>query len=134
MILYRNSLMQLNFDPANSLMEVNWPNFESYSLDDTKLALSRLVSTVKTYEVKKLLVDATNAKLTVESETYEEIVKHFTHLLFETGLEMVARVMTTDPDRESMAKKMAKFLPASIRLQHFNTIAEAKDWLLNPSA
>src|SRR5688572_13274413 len=134
MILYQNSLMQLDFDPAKSLMVVNWPNFEAYSLADTKLALSRLINTVKNYEVKKLLVDATNARIGVGPEEYEEIVRHFSALLTETPLEMIARVMTTDPDRETRAKNMEQHLPGNIRLQNFGNVSEAKAWLLNPES
>ena len=101
MILYQNSLMQLDFDPAKGLMVVNWPNFEAYSLADTKLALSRLVNTVKNYDVKMLLVDASNAKMELELEAYEEVVKHFIVQLLETSLEKIARVKTTDAARET---------------------------------
>lgn len=123
--------MQLDFDPANSLMIVNWPNFEPYTLADTQLALSRLVNTIKNYDVKKLLVDATTAKLSVEIETYEDIVRDFTKALLETKLEKIGRVTTRDPERENTAKKLSKELPSSIQSQHFSTIAEAKAWLLN---
>ena len=134
MILYQNSLMQMDFDPGNSLMIVIWPNFEAYSLADTKLALSRLINTVKNYDVKKLLVDATNAKIAVEMEAYEEIVKHFTSLLQDTKLELIARVMTTDPDREARAKNMVQHLSGNIRLRNFSSVAEAKTWLLDPDS
>ena len=123
--------MQLDFDPANSLMLVNWPNFEPYTLADTQVALSRLVNTIKNYDVKKLLVDATTAKLGVGIETYEDIVRDFTKALLETKIEKIARVTTMDLERENTAKKLSKELPSSIQNQHFSTIAEAKAWLLN---
>ena len=131
MILYQNSLMQLNLEPANSLIEVNWPNFESYSEDDTKLALSRLVNTVKTYEVKKLLVDASNAKLKPETESYEEIIKHFATLLQESKLEKIARLVTDDPERETRSKQLQKHIPSTIQIQNFEDVTDARTWLLD---
>ena len=131
MILYQNSLMQLNLEPANSLMEVNWPNFEAYSVDETKLALSRLVNTVKTYEVKKLLVDASNAKLNAEAEDYEEIIRHYTSLLQETNLEKIARLVTDVPERENRSRKLQKYIPASIQIQNFENATDARTWLLD---
>ena len=123
--------MQLNLEPANSLMEVNWPNFEAYSVDETKLALSRLVNTVKTYEVRKLLVDASNAKLNAETEDYEEIIRHYTSLLQETNLEKIARLVTDVPERENRSRKLQKYIPASIQIQNFENSTDARAWLLH---
>ena len=134
MILYQNSLMQLDFDPAKGLMVVNWPNFEAYSLADTKLALSRLVNTVKNYDVKMLLVDASNAKMELELEAYEEVVKHFIVQFLETSLEKIARVKTTDAARENRAQEMIQHLPVRIRLANFTSSADARAWLLNENA
>jgi len=136
MILYQNSLIILDYTPSSDILSVVWPNAEPYNLAEIRRTLDILVESIRNYDVKKLLIDA--SQTTVSSELneaeYKSIVIQFAHDLTKTRLQKSARITTSDKIREIKSRELSATIITDTKLavdsQIFSTKDEAITWLL----
>ena len=134
MIIQPNSPIRMDYNPATDILSVDYPDLENLLLPTIKHSLLTLVEAIKSYDVKKLLLDASRTIVSVSEEENREVTLQLASELAKTRLEMIARVQPVDPAHETRAQanidrvKQAGLLP--YQLQTFNTREAAMQWLL----
>lgn len=68
MVLFDNSLIKLDYDPATDILAVEYPDLHDFLLSEIKRSIDTLVDTVKHYDVKRLLLDSTRTVVAVSDE------------------------------------------------------------------
>ncbi len=133
MILFENSIIQLHYTPATDVLEVNYPDLHAYLLPEIKHSIGILVDTVKSYDIKKLLLDSTGTIQTVGHEESREITLALAKGMAQTRLQKVARVQALRPSVEALAKENIQHLEQVVtlpfELQHFTDKTTALRWL-----
>ncbi|OKL38675.1 hypothetical protein [Pontibacter flavimaris] len=128
-MLIPNQFIKLEFNPALDILSVEWPNIHDYTVHELRFILAELVSTVKNYDIKKILADSRNSALTLPEQEYGAIVEKFAHELSTTRLRKFARLTTGLDYREKTAGKAAEDMKDCFQVRSFYTMAEALAWL-----
>lgn len=124
-----NKLLTLDYDPAKDVLTVEWPNFEAYALPELRHILDSVVETVRSYDIKHLLIDARSAVIAVEQKEYDEIAGNFAHSLLTTRLKKLARLITHSSIRETHVQNFKQKANFSFEVESFATKEEALLWL-----
>lgn len=132
-IIYQNSIVTLEYEPATDILSVALPDIQVFSLKEVERCLGIIVEHVISYDVKKVLLDSSKAVVDVENEAYHNLMLQFGKDLMKTRLQKIARVSTSLPAQESRANRVAGALlqldPGG-EYQNFTTKAAALNWLL----
>lgn len=130
--------MVLDYEPTTDILTVDWPNIEKYQFSQVKQTLETLVDYVRNYDVKYLLIDAsqtTSSPELVESPEYKQIIFEFVSGLTKTRLKKSARITAKDKIREAKTQELSKQVvqKANLLIQNkdFNNKEEAIAWLLS---
>ena len=75
MVLFDNSLIRLDYNPATDILEVEYPDLYDYLLSEIRRSIDTLLDTVKNYDVKRLLLDSTRTIISVGDEESREIAR-----------------------------------------------------------
>lgn len=129
MVLYNNSLVRLNYNPATDILDVDCPDFNPLIMAEVKEAFNIIVDTVKHYDVKKLLIDSSKAQIDVSDKSHREVLVKFARDLMATRLQKFARVGTDDTLREDSVNRAKEDAMFSIAFQSFPDKATALSWL-----
>ena len=136
MILFRNALIVLEYEPSTDILTVEWPNLETYLLPEVRMALKTLVEYIRSYDVKRLLIDASKSKTApglMDSPEYKEVITNFVIDLSQTRLQKSARIIALDPEREIKTQKLTTEIRSEtkfqVKNQEFHTKEEAIAWL-----
>lgn len=129
MVLYDNSLVRLNYDPATDILDVDCPDFNPLMMTEVKEAFSVIVDTVKHYDVKKLLIDSSKATIDTSDHEHKAVLIKFARDLMSTRLQKLARVGTRDILREKNVSEAREEALFSIAFQSFPEKAAALAWL-----
>lgn len=133
MILFENSIVRLDYDPATDIVEVAYPDLHGYLLPEIKYTITTMVDHIKNYDVKRLLLDSTKTLISVSEEESREIATFLAAGIMRTRVGKVARVQSTSEEVEQKAQgnirhlKQAQQLPFEFR--NFTSKAEAMAWL-----
>lgn len=131
MILFQNSLIKLDYDPATDILSVDMPHI-TYDLDaDFARALDIIVENVRNYDVKYLLIDASKSVIDLESGRYTELVTKFSYDLRATRLQKGARVVSANKMREEIVQEVIDDVHQTLIYQSFTDTNVALDWLKN---
>ncbi|MFD3003467.1 hypothetical protein ACFS7Z_24125 [Pontibacter toksunensis] len=103
MVLFDNSLIRLDYNPATDIMEVEYPNLHDYFLSDIKRSIDTLLDTVKIYDVKRLLLDSTRTIVSVGNVESREIATYLAAGLTKTRVQKLARVKSPSATVENTA-------------------------------
>lgn len=135
MILHHNGLIKLEYSPATDILQVNYPDLYSYQLTEVRHSLSIMVETIRNYDVKRLLLDASVTSVHITDEENSELNLNLARELSKTRLQKVARIHPLSPLRESIAQKnIEKIFHSGMvpyELKTFSHRTEALSWLLN---
>ena len=133
MLLYQSSLFILDYDPATDILSLDWPDVKEFLVPAASQEVSVLIDSIKHYDVKKLLIDTSKAKVDVASSEYQKFISEFAQDLKSTRLQKFARVATTDPEREKMAEiaRQTTNINETIEFRNFASKDEARAWLLS---
>ncbi len=102
-------------------------------LPEIKNSLTLMVDTIRHYDVKKLLLDASKSMVAISEEENKELMKKLAVDLANTRLQKVARIQPVDPLREIRAQQNIEglrqegLLPYQVKT--FSSKLEAIDWL-----
>lgn len=131
MVLH-DKIIRLDYNPATDILETSMPDVTHFMLPEVKMCLEVIVTNIRNYDIKKLLLDATNSVIDMDEddEAYKAIAMQFGMDLMGTRLKKIARVESRDLVREakSAAARQQANLPMEFR--NFSSRAEAMDWLL----
>lgn len=138
MILHKDGLFVLDYDVATDILMVKWLASDTATSPEINYTMQILVEKIRSYDIKKLLIDAREDVIAVSDEEYVEINVNFAKNLVSTRLERVARLGTTNTNRENFVKELVadlQTLPETrVVYKEFNDQAAAKEWLQNNNA
>ena len=133
MVLHQSSLITLDYDPATDVLSMDWPDVKDFLVPEVERELKVLIDNIKHYDVKKLLIDTSKAKVELKEAEYQAFITAFANTLKDTRLEKVARVGTDNPNREKLSDqaKTTSRIDQFMEFQSFNSRTEALAWLLS---
>lgn len=129
MILFQNSLISLDYNPATDILAVDMPSINYNLATEFKRALDIIVENVRNYDVKKLLVDARKSVIEMEQDDYAALVAGFTSDLKNTRLQKGARIISENRAREVIVQNMIEDVQPVSLYQTFTDKADALAWL-----
>ena len=124
-----NQFIKLEYSPATDVLYVEWPNIHDYSVPELKHILSEILSTIRNYDIRKVLADSTKSIVTLPDAEYNSIVEQLTRDLMTTRLQKFARLTTGQGNREQAASKAAEALAGFFEVRNFSNLEEALEWL-----
>ncbi|WP_157593099.1 hypothetical protein [Rufibacter tibetensis] len=133
--MFENSIIKLVYEPATDVLEVTYPDLHDYLLPEIKHSISILADHVKSFDVKRLLLDSSRTSVSVGEEESKAISTFLAAELMKTRLQKLARLQSASPAIESSAEKnithikQAGMLP--FQLQNFESKPEALKWLIS---
>ena len=139
MILHKDGLIEMDYDVASDILLVKWLASDTSTSLELGYSMNLLVDKVRSYDIKKLLIDAREDVVGITDEEYVEINVEFANNLANTRLERVARLGTTNINRENFVKSLVEDVTSltrtSLIYKEFNNEATAIVWLQenNPS-
>jgi hypothetical protein len=129
MIVFQNSLITLTYTPDTDILSVDWPDVEYDRLLEMQESLHKVIEVLKSYDVKKLLIDASTGTIRINYSEYQALIREFAMDLVQTRLQKIARVLPNDPERDESVVAIRKEMTTSIHYQDFKTKAAALRWL-----
>ena len=133
-MLLTNSILKLDYNPATDVLVTCMPDLRTYALAEVSYCLDLMVESIRTYDIKKMLLDSSQTLIEVEDASYKAVMAQFAWALADTHLKKIARVGTADIMREDKAAKLASELRAEVNLpveyKSFISQTEAMNWLL----
>ncbi len=133
MVLFNNSLIRLDYNPATDIMEVEYPDLHDYLLPEIKRSVDILLDTVKNYDVKRLLLDSTRTIISVGDVESREIATYLAAGLARTRVQKVARVQSPSATVENTAQQNIRHISQvqalPFKLENFSSKALALEWL-----
>ena len=135
MLLFENSIIKIDYNPATDILTVKYPDLHGYLLPEIKHSIDILVNNVRNYNVKYVLLDSTNTVVSVTPQESSEIATYMATGLATTRIQKVARLQSLDITVETRAKeniqKVFKSTPPPFRLKNFSNKADATTWLIS---
>lgn len=135
MILFKNGLIILDYNPAHDILSVELPDMHELTLPEVRRSFQIIVENLHNFDIQYLLIDSSKALVEIEDEDYQAVIAQFGKDLLQTRLKMFARVGGSRPAQEERAARVSKQvieeykLPFQFRI--FTHKAEAYDWLIN---
>ncbi|MBJ6118216.1 hypothetical protein JAO76_08440 [Pontibacter sp. BT310] len=133
MVLFENSIVKLDYDPATDIIEVAYPDLHTYLLAEIKYTIDQMVDIIKSYDIKKLLLDSSKTRISVSEEESREISTYLARGLATTRIQKVARLQSPSQSVEKLAINNIKTLEQSkvmpFQLINFSDKTEAIAWL-----
>lgn len=123
-----NKLLYLEYDPSIDVLFVEWPDFNDYAVPELHFTLDSLVETIRGFDIKYLLVDATKTVIAIGQEDYDEISGRFAQNLLSTRLKKLARLVSNSSVREKQVENFKKKSNLAFELESFKTKEEALEW------
>ncbi|MHC2992744.1 hypothetical protein OB13_14555 [Pontibacter sp. HJ8] len=134
MILHQTSLIKLDYNPATDILQAEYPDLDRLHLPEIKHNFSVMVEVIRNYDVKKLLLDASQTDVSLNDEENRQLGLELAAELSKTRLQKLARIQPRDPGQEIKAQvninlmKQSGLLP--YELETFSNRAQAIAWLL----
>ncbi|MBD1396504.1 hypothetical protein H9Q13_04950 [Pontibacter sp. JH31] len=133
MILLQNSVLKLEYNPATDILQVRYPDLQSMHLSEIKHNLNIMVDTIRNYDVRKLLLDASHTNIEINDEENRAMSMELAAQLSKTRLIKLARIQPASKDREVKAQENIEVLQRSglisYELRSFTNHREALAWL-----
>ena len=133
MILYKNSVIKLDYNPATDIVHVQYPDLYDYLLPEIIHSINILIDTVRNYDIKYLLLDGRQTVSATKTEEGREIALHLAASLAKTRLTKLARLQSYSPEVEDRAKANVKAIHSTMALPYelkdFTDEGEALAWL-----
>ncbi|NEM96468.1 hypothetical protein [Pontibacter burrus] len=134
MILFQNSLVKLDYDPATDIGVIEYPDLHDYLLPEIKHSIDLLVDAIRSYDVKRLVLDGTKTVATVDIEQDRAIATYMTAGLMRTRIQRLARIQSLNNLVDIRAQNNEKYVRETqvppFPIQAFKSRGEAIDWLL----
>jgi hypothetical protein len=138
MILFENSIVKLDYNPATDILVIDYSDLHGYLLPEIKNSVDILTDVAKSYDVKKVLLDSTRTVVSVTPDESREISVYLANALAQTRVQKLARVQSLNAEVETRAKENIEHVQQALTLpfqvRNFSEKAEALEWLqIEPS-
>jgi hypothetical protein len=108
MVIYHNSIITLEYEPATDILSVVLPDIKDFTLSEVERCLGIIVEHVISYDVKKIMLDSSKAVIEVDNEAYHKLMLQFGKELMKTRLQKIARIATSLTAQENRASHVAE--------------------------
>jgi len=129
MILFESPLIRLEYTPATDILLADLSNRNEFYALELKEIFRMISTTVRHYDVKRLLMDSRNRIIAISDEEYAVLMENYLQDLQNTRLEKLARLKTGVSSREGLAKQNKETV-FSFALETFMDKEMAIEWLL----
>ncbi|WP_192820241.1 hypothetical protein [Rufibacter sp. LB8] len=133
MLLYKDSLVELQYEVATDVLSMEWPDVTGFSKSEISHYLQKVIDTLKHYDVRRYLIDSRHNKVEVTETEQKNIAYQFSTELLKTRVNKMARVVgqNTEKERrvENMRQQLVAELPFEMEYQEFTDMATALSWL-----
>ena len=133
MILYQNSIIKLDYNPATDVLEVEYPDLHTFLIPEIKHTINTMIEVIKNYDVKKVLIDSSRTIINVSEDESRDITTYLAAGLMQTRVEKLARVQSSASVVEETAQSNIKHVQDAqslpFLLQNFSSKTEALHWL-----
>ncbi|RNI24084.1 hypothetical protein [Rufibacter latericius] len=133
MILFENTIIKLDYSPATDILEVAHPDLHDHLLPEIKDSIKILLENVRSYDVKRLLLDSSRTTVSVSEQESLQIGMYLAEGLMKTRLVKLARLQSPSPAVEENAEKDIREIEQAgmltFELQNFTKKVEALEWL-----
>jgi hypothetical protein len=134
MVLFENSVIKLDYNPASDILEVAYPDLHDYLISEIKSSINVLVNTVTNYDVKKVLLDSSKTVISVSEQESREVATYLATGLIKTRTKKLARVQSASAYVENTANSniqhIQNSLPLPYEVRNFSNKASACAWLM----
>ncbi|WP_192822086.1 hypothetical protein [Rufibacter sp. LB8] len=133
MILFQNSVIKLDYEPSTDILQVQYPDLHGYLIPEVKHSIDTLLETVRSYDVKNLLLDSSNSTSSVNEVESREIASYLAAGLVNTRLKKLARVQSLVAEAEQRTQGNIQHIQSTLALpfmlRNFSDSDTALDWL-----
>ena len=131
MVLHTDRYFEHVYDVKHDLVCVKWPTIESLYLPEILNSIKLLVENIKNYNIRCLLIDATETKAHSSNEDANLVVNALLNGLQKSRLEKLARVESAVQERESILKQMIPEVTPMVNfeIKFFKDLNGALNWL-----
>ncbi|MEJ8804362.1 hypothetical protein [Pontibacter sp. H249] len=130
-MLIPNKFIKLEYDPAKDVLYFRWPDFYEYAVPELKYVLKSITDTIKSYDIKYLIIDASKSVISISDPLYVEVTTQFSIDLKFTRLKKSARIIDDITLREAQVKEIKAKAGLVLETKSFKTYNEALEWLLS---
>ncbi len=133
MILFENSIIKLDYNPATDILVVKHPDLHGYLVPEIKYSISILMETVRNYDIRKVLLDSSDTVVSASPEESREVSLSLAAGFMQTRIMKLARVQSQSESVETLAEgniaNIQQTYSLPFLLQNFPTKEEALVWL-----
>jgi len=134
MLIHKDGLIELNYDVVNDILKVRWPDLTGLTMPEIDYSLSKLIDTLRHYNIKRLFIDShTSSVADISREEHHMVLLNFTKMLMTTRIEKMARIETKDKNREDVVSQTAEEaiheLGIQFQFRNFTDERSAINWL-----
>ena len=134
MILYKDHIVELDYQPAQDLLTTCLRATRSYDATEVRSAFISIITHVNEYNITRLLLDFTRNTYDQSETEYKSNIAQLTVGLLQTSIRKVARLTTPDAIREhkisSILDSIQEAVPMAVEVEMFSSKEEAMRWLL----
>ena len=131
MILYQDSLLELDYDLRTDVLYVNWPSLTEANVSYLNISINELLNAIKHYDIKKLLIDSSTSRIEIPDEVYRPLIFSFINRLKDTRLYRMARVIPENTSREARLQGYTRQMRAENMFSYETGEFMSKDQALN---
>jgi hypothetical protein len=131
MILHADRYFEHHYDVKLDLVSVKWPTIETIYLPEIYHSVSILVENVINFNIRNLLIDASEAQLKSTHEDANRVVFLLMDGLKRSRLEKLARIESSNLIRENLLKVMVAEMnnTSTFETRFFKDLDSALKWL-----
>lgn len=127
--LYENGFIRLDYDASTGVLYVKGPDVQEHALLRVYEASGIIVEAIGLYNIKRLLIDSSEAVVDVSHEDYRVVVNQFARELMRTSLQKVVRLAARERRVETYVKKVAAGRESALAFENFTCRDAAMNWL-----
>jgi hypothetical protein len=129
MIAFQNQFITLSYLEEADILIVSWSNSAPYTAVEIENTFDKVIETINKYHCRKLLIDASEANMSMENKEISTALTNFAVKLGETGIEKLARIITSNQSREEGVQSIRSKISLPFQIYDISNREQAIHWL-----
>jgi len=130
MAIYQNRLITLNYREDSGILTVTWTNLKPYDLSEVQESTAKVIEMIKIYNCRKILIDASQGHVSMDDETFGTVLTSFVSDLSKSGIQKLARIITSDQKREEQVQAIRSKISPNYQFYDISNREQALHWLM----
>ena len=110
-------------------MIVSWSNSSAYDVLEFRQSIDKVIETINNYHCRNLLIDASEAIISLEDEALAAALSDFATKIGQTGIKKVARIITSSQIREEKVQAIRDEIVLPFEIYDISSREQALHWL-----